>query len=153
MKTISKVKYAALFCMALCLGCSKDSTDGDSKNNTMQAKVDGAFIVCNAYARVSKDLSGNLWGLEGTDTEGHGFKFLFPISKGVRSYQFLGWDDTFQNEGWFFDIGGEQFKSTGGSITITVATNHRFEGTFSFPSESYEGNSRQVTEGEFKIDY
>jgi hypothetical protein len=146
-------KYGVIFCLAICFGCSKDSTD-DSNYSLMQAKVDGIMKVCDKSVSLRKDLGGSLWGVEGYSKEGVHFLFQFPISNGSGTYHFLGWNGDFQNEGWvMYNVNGEQFKSTGGSIIITKAISHRFEGTFSFPSESYEGNTRNITEGEFVIAY
>ena len=154
MKSLRKhLKLIALFTLFLTFsfGCSKDD-EGD-KLAFMQAKVDGSLIICDSIVYLRKDLSGKLYGVEGYKKGNLGIMLQFPISKGVRTYQFLSITEEYENEGWLFYGFFNQYKSTNGSVTITEAANRKYKGTFSFTAENYSlGQTKEVTEGVFEID-
>ena len=138
------------FCIVGTSNCKKDSS---SNIAILQAKVDGSLVICDSIVRLPKSLGGTLYGIEGYKKGGGYFKLLFPIGSGVGTYTFLLSSAVYENEGWFSYDSNNQFKSTSGSVIVTVATGKKFKGTFSFPAQSYIGDTKTITEGEFEIDY
>ncbi|MCW3109148.1 MAG: hypothetical protein JWQ09_3654 [Segetibacter sp.] len=141
---------AVLPCITATVSCKKESS---IKIATMQAKVDGALVICDSTVLLEEGLDGTLYGIDGFKKGGVGFMLKFPIASGVRTYQFLTYNSNFQNEGWLQYDFNNQYKSTNGSVTITEATGKKFKGTFSFTAQKYLGGTRTITEGSFEIDY
>lgn len=143
---------APLFLLFLFTMCSK--SDDNDKIATMQAKVDGSLIVCDSIVYLPKNLGGTLFGVEGYKKGNVGIKLLFPISKGLGTYQFLTFSGDYENEGWLLYSSLNQYKSTNGSVIITEATGNKFKGSFSFTAKNYpDEESKVISEGIFEIEY
>lgn len=127
--------------------CKKDSPE----IATMQAKVNDSLVICS-NVRITKDLGGTLYGVEGYTQNGlTGFKLLFPIGNGTGTYQLLGFTASYQNEGWFQYDYNHQFKSTAGTVTVTEASGKKFKGIFSFLAKNFFGDTKNIIEGRFEI--
>ncbi|RZK11522.1 MAG: hypothetical protein EOO46_06465 [Flavobacterium sp.] len=118
----------------------------------MQAKVDGALIVCDSIVYLTQDFVGTLYGLEGYKKGNIGFKLLFPISEGVGTYPFLTFSGSYENEGWLLYNYTNQYKSTNGSVSITEVKGNKYKGTFSFTGVNFPGESKIISEGVFEIE-
>jgi hypothetical protein len=150
MKKISFYYFVAAFtCISVSLSCNKSSMHIAA----MQAKVDGVLVVCDTKVELSKALSGTLYGISGVAKDGSSLMLLFPIASGVGTYQFLGFNASYQNEGWFSYNGDNQYKSINGSVVVTESTGNKFKGTFSFDAQKYLGGTKSITEGVFEIAY
>ena len=178
MKTTLLIRSTLILCIAICLGCSKDSIDDERFKGTMQAKVNGELIVferASGYGFFDLENSCNrnfhqiTGGMEFRASDGHTIYLSFNPSQGIGTYNLFGQYHTWIGEYSDFGTNGifyhqnyfvsetQTHHEEIGSVTITSVENDRYKGTFYFTAvyngEDYYGlpNVVNITEGKFEI--
>jgi hypothetical protein len=129
--------------------CTKESK---SKSSLLQAKVNNFLMTFSGHVR--KDLSGNFWGIGGSDASGNEFTVTCPISTGT--YQFLSMYSGTMSEAFYTKDHNynHQYHSSNGSITITTNSGNNIKGNFNFHGIPFDSSDVvEVTEGTFNIDF
>ena len=150
MKTTLIIRSAIILCLAICLGCSKDSDNGDIvliDYGTMKAKVSGLTTIPNNTVidfepnaiNIIDDRIRITGGIKGSYTAQLSFQIpLSIIEPGVYEESIGG----YIAEGWSCDPGyvGENcglqylhnFHSSHNEVTLTITqlNEERMEGTF-----------------------
>ena len=157
---------------SLLFNCSKNDDEDNSLTEFMQAKVDGQLIVCNQTVNLHphpNPYNNPHNGISGVTKDYPQYKIYlwFPIADGVGTYDlnndhFLGSGISYYcNNPYDLGSGGSDgcldrdYRVTTGSVTVTIASNSRYKGTFFFEADGSSGTqgSVSVTEGEFDIEY
>ncbi len=157
MSKLISIFFAALL-LFVAAGCSDSSTNSDGGTltmGTMKCKVDGSsWQSMNAMAVKAGtniiNISGANYNIQTQVTETVSFTIVGTIVEGTTNTVSIAQYSVGNTSN---PSGTILYNSTTASINITKVNSTEISGTFSFKGETDDGASKNITEGQFRVNF